>query len=216
MKSDKQLQQDVIAELNWDGAVEATRIGVEADGGIVTLSGHVGSYMEKWAAERVAKRVWGVKGLAVELDVILPGSSVRTDSDIARAAVSALEWSASVPKDTIKVLVEDGFITLSGEVDKACMRDAAVACVHGLVGVKGINNEIEMRIQPTSHDVKSKIESALQRRAHLDSKAITVAVQDDTITLSGVVGSWAERSIIERAAWNAPGVRRVVDKIVIA
>lgn len=216
MKTDHQLQHDVIAELDWDASVQANRVGVEASDGVVTLTGHVESYAQKWAAERAAQRVAGVKAVAVELDVVLAGSSIRTDADIAKAALMAIDWNASIGKDTVKVRVEDGFVTLTGEVDWAYVRDAATACVRNLTGVRGVINDVRIRAVPTPHDLKVKIESALQRQAHRDAKAIDVAVKDGTITLSGVVDSWAERSTIERAAWNTPGVQRVVDKIVLA
>ena len=216
MKTDRQLQKDVAAELTWDPFVDGTRVGVEVSNGIVTLSGHVDSYAQKWAAERAAERVVGVKGIAIELDVILPGSSKRTDSDIASAAMTALDWNSSVPKGAVKVMVEDGWLTLSGEVQWAYMRIAAANCVRTLVGVKGVIDKIELRPSAEPHDVKTKIEAALQRRAHLDTKAITVGVEKGTITLSGVVDSWAERETVEHAAWSAPGVQKVVDNLVIA
>lgn len=216
MKTDRQLQKDVAAELTWDPFVEGTRVGVEVTNGIVTLSGHVDSYAQKWAAERAVERVGGVKGMAVELDVILPGSSKRTDSDIASAATMALEWSASIPRGAVKVMVEDGWVTLSGEVQWAYMRTAAENCVRPLVGVKGVIDKIELRPSVEPHDVKTKIEAALQRRAHFDTKAIMVGVDRGTVTLSGVVESWAERETVEHAAWSAPGVHKVVDNLVIA
>lgn len=216
MKTDRQLQKDVAAEMTWDPFVEGTSVGVEVKEGIVTLSGHVESYAQKWAAERAAERVVGVRGLAVELDVILPGSSKRTDSDIARAATSALDWSASVPLGAIKVKVEDGWVTLSGEVEWAYVLIAASNCVRTLVGVKGVIDNIELRPRVEPRDVKNKIEAALQRRAHFDTKGITVGVEEGTVTLSGVVDSWAERETVEHAAWNAPGVHKVVDNLVIA
>jgi osmotically-inducible protein OsmY len=215
VKTDLQLQNDIAAELAWDPFVEGTRVGVEVKDGIVTLSGHVESYAQKCAAEHAVERVAGVKGLAVELDVILPGSSKRMDSDIAEAVNSALEWSTSIPGGAIKVMVEDGWVTLSGEVGWAYVRTAASTCVRTLVGVKGVIDKIELRPCAQPHDVKDKIEAALQRRAHLDTKAITVGVESGTVTLSGVVGSWAERETIEHAAWSAPGVHKVVDELVV-
>ena len=214
-KTDRELQQDVMAELAWDPAVEASRVGVEVEDGIVTLAGHIESYAEKWAAERAAQRVAGVKGVAVELDVVLPGSTRRTDADIAKAVTSALEWSIAVPRERIKVRVEDGWVTLSGDVEWAYAREAAESCVRSLIGIKGVINNIEIRPKISSDDVKEKIEAALQRRAHFDTKAITVAVSDGTVTLSGFVDSLAERDTIEHAAWNAPGVRKVLDNLTI-
>lgn len=216
MSNDRQLQQDVIAELGWDAAIDASRIGVEARDGIVTLTGHVESYAQKWAAERAAQRVSGVKGVAVEMNVVLPGSSQRTDADIARMASNALEWNVLVPRDAVEVLVEDGHITLSGEVEWAYVRNAAESSVRGLPGVKNVANLIRIRPQIKPGDVKTKIEAALQRRAHLDARAISVQVDKGTVTLAGTVDSLAERVTVENAVWNAPGVQNVIDHLVVA
>ena len=216
MSTDRQLQQNVIAELGWDAAIDASRIGVEAKNGIVTLSGQVDSYAQKWAAERAAQRVSGVKGIAVEIDVVLPGSSQRTDADIASAARSALEWNVLVPREAVAVMVEDGHITLSGDVEWAYVRTAAESSVRGLLGVKGVSNLIRIRPQIKPGDVKVKIEAALQRRAHLDARAISVEVDKGTVTLVGTVDSLAERVTVENAVWNAPGVQNVVDNLIVA
>jgi osmotically-inducible protein OsmY len=215
MKADRKLQEDVLAELAWDPSIEASRIGVEVEDGIVTLSGHVPSFAEKEAARRAAQRVSGVKGVAVDVHVVLPGQSIRTDADIAKSASSMLSWSTSVPYEVVKVSVEDGWVSLTGTVDWAYQRDAAVDCVRSLIGVKGVVNRIEVAPKTTSGDVKTKIEAALQRRAHLDTKAVNVDVSDGTVTLSGHVDSFSERSTMEKAAWAAPGVRHVVDNLTI-
>lgn len=216
MKTDRQLQQDVIEELRWDAAVQSAHIGVEASDGVVTLSGQVDSYAEKFAAADAAKRVAGVKGVAMDLEVRLPGSNKRTDADIAKAAVTALEWNVSVPMGAVQVKVDDGFVTLSGEVDWEYQRDAAASSVRPLLGVRGLNNAVTLRPHTAIKDVKGKIEAALQRLAHQDSKEVTVAVKDGTVTLSGTAHSYHERDTIEAAAWNAPGVRQVVDRIIVA
>jgi osmotically-inducible protein OsmY len=216
MSNDRQLQQDVIAELGWDATVNATRIGVEAKNGIITLSGHVESYAQKWAAELAAQRVGGVKGVAVEMYVVLPGSSQRTDADIASAARNALEWNVLVPRDAVAVMVEDGHITLSGDVEWAYVRSAAESSVRGLQGVKDVSNLIRIRPQIKPSDVKTKIEAALQRRAHLDARSISVDVDKGTVTLAGTVDSLAERVTVENAVWNAPGVQKVVDNLIVA
>jgi osmotically-inducible protein OsmY len=215
MKADRKLQEDVLAELAWDPSIEASRIGVEVEDGIVTLSGHVPSFAEKEAARRAAQRVSGVKGVAVDVHVVLPGQSIRTDADIAKSASSMLSWSTSVPYEVVKVSVEDGWVSLTGTVDWAYQRDAAVDCVRSLIGVKGVVNRIEVAPKTTSGDVKTKIEAALQRRAHLDTKAVNVDVSDGTVTLSGHVDSFSERSTMEKAVWAAPGVRHVVDNLTI-
>src|SRR5450755_1909737 len=165
MKTDAQLQQDVIAELNWEPSVNAAQIGVEVKDGIVTLAGHVSSYAEKYAAERAAQRVCGVKALAVEMNVNLPGSSKRNDADIARSAENVLEWMTYLPKDCVKVMVEHGWITLSGELDWEYQRQAVEGGVRHLMGVRGVSDTISIRAAVSSSAVKSDIEAALKRRA---------------------------------------------------
>jgi osmotically-inducible protein OsmY len=216
MKTDRQLQNDVIEELQWDAAVDATRIGVECSEGVITLSGQVESFAEKFAAEDAARRVAGVRGVAMDLEVRLPGSSKRTDADVAKAALSALDWNASVPAGAIQVKVEDGFVSLTGEVDWEYQRDAALSSVRHLLGVRGINNAVTLRPRTMVKDVKGQIEASLQRLAHQDTKAIKVGVTDSTVTLSGTARSYLERETIEAAAWNAPGVQRVLDHITVA
>ncbi len=214
MKTDRQLQKDVIEELGWDPSVDAASIGVEAKDGIVTLSGCVDSYPQRWSAERAALRVAGVNGVVVDIEVDLPGAHKRNDADIARAARSALEWNVSVPDGSIKISVQNGWIALSGEVDWAYQRWAAVAAVRNLVGVAGVNDEITLKPHVDAKDVKGKIESALQRLANREAKAITVDIDENgSVTLSGKVGSWSERNAARHAAWAAPGVKNVVDRM---
>lgn len=205
-----------MAELEWEPAVEASTIGVEVKGGIVTLAGHVKSYAQKWAAEKAAQRVAGVKGIVVEIEVALAGSSKRTDADIVQAVSDALKWSALVPKKAIHILVEDGNVTLAGEVDWAYQRAAAVAAVRNLVGVLGINDQIVLKHRAGVPDIKKKIEAALQRQAHFDAQAISVVLEGSTVTLGGVVDSWSERTAARNAAWSAPGVQNVVDNLSVA
>jgi len=216
MKTDRELQEDVLCELDWEPSVNASSIGVEVSNGVATLSGHVDAYAQKWAAERAAERVAGIKGIACELDVILPGLHQRNDTEIARAATQAIDWHASIPRDTIKVVVENGWVTLNGEAEWAFIRTAAEEAVRGLMGVKGVVNRITIRphVQPT--EIKSKIEAALYRRAHLDTNAITVDVKKGTVTLSGEVDSLSERDTVALAAWSAPGVQNVIDHLVVA
>lgn len=213
MRTDGQLQQYVMDELHWEPSVHADRIGVEVRDGIVTLAGQVGGYMEKFAAERAAQRVAGVRGVAVDLQVVLPGDSRRTDADIVDAATRALEWNASVPKGCVKVMVEDGCVTLSGEVPWDYAREAACACVRGLYGVKEVVNLIAIKAPVTTHGIKGKIEAALQRQAHLHTRGINVSVHHGTVTLDGEVDSLSEREAVEQAVWNAPGVQNVVDHL---
>ena len=168
MKSDRQVQRDVIAELNWEPSINATRIGVEVSDGVVTLAGHVGSYAEKWDAERAAQRVVGVRALAVEMEVTLPGSSRRDDVDMARSAQNVLQWLANLPTDAVKVKVENGWVTLSGDVDWEYQRQAAAGAVRYLMGVTGVSDQITIVPNISTSAVKSEIESALKRRAKVD------------------------------------------------
>ncbi|HEX6834055.1 MAG TPA: BON domain-containing protein [Rudaea sp.] len=215
MKTDRELKTDVVRELEFDPSVPANQIGVEVKDGVVTVSGHVETYAAKWAAQKAAQRVRGVKGVAVELDVIVPGSHWRTDSDIAKAVRDMLDWNASIPKDAVQVMVDHGYVTLSGKVPWAFARSAAESTVRGLVGVTGVSNIIEVETQARPRDVKRQISAALHRRAQLDATAIDVAVDQSTVTLNGVVDSWAEREAAEQAAWNAPGVSRVIDNLIV-
>jgi osmotically-inducible protein OsmY len=212
-KNDSQLQQDVIAELKWEPSVNAAQIGVEVKDGIVTLSGHIQSYAEKWGAETAAQRVAGVKALAVELKVSLPGASKRSDSDIAKAANDALQWLTYLSKNPISVMVENGWVTLSGSVDWDYQRDAAAGAVRYLVGVTGVSDDIEITAKASLTTVKADIEAALKRSAVADSRKISVKVDGTDVTLSGTVSSWSEREVATHSAWAAPGVRNVVDKM---
>ncbi len=216
MKTDTQLQQDVGAELQWEPSVDAAQIGVAVKDGVVTLSGDVASYAEKWHAERAAQRVHGVKALAVTMQVRLAGPSKRSDADIARAAENVLEWTTTLPADAVKVMVEGGWVTLSGQVDWQYQKEAAADAVRALLGVTGVSDQIAIRSSATTGAVKSDIEAALKRRARADAQQITVAVQGADVTLSGMVHNWTERELATNAAWGTPGVRNVIDKMVLA
>lgn len=216
MKSDHQLKQDVMEELAWEPSVNETEIGVEVKDGIVTLSGHLSSFAEKYGAERATQRVAGVKGLAVEIDIVLPGASERNDTELARTALHMLEWNSLVPKDAISVMVESGWISLTGTVEHNYQRLAAENGLRHLVGVKGIMNHISIKPSSMSQDVKSKIEAALQRRAHNETRAIEVSVAGDEVTLTGSVPSMDERRAAVQAASAAPGVAKVIDQLTVA
>lgn len=216
MKSDQQLKQDVIAELAWEPAVNASQIGVEVKDGIVTLAGHVGSFTEKWQAEQAAQRVCGVKGLAVELDVNLPGMSNRTDADIARSVENTLQWQSFLPKGGVKVMVENGWVTLSGEVDWNYQRLSAANAVRNLLGVRGLTESIGIKPRAASSSIKADIEAALKRRWDSKQQDITVAVHDGDVTLSGRVQSLWDLERVRELAWNSPGVKHVKDDLSIS
>jgi osmotically-inducible protein OsmY len=218
MKSDSQLKKDVLEELKWEPSVNATHLGVEVNDGIVTLAGHVDSYAEKFHAERAAQRVAGVRALAVEMDVHLPGGlSPRSDADVARSTENALEWMTDLPKGGVKVTVENGWITLTGEVDHDYQRRDATRGVRYLLGVTGVSDQITLTPQTISQgDVKSSIEGALHRRAKADAKDIVVAVDGTQVTLTGNVSSWSERELAKHSAWSTRGVQSVVDKLTVS
>ena len=216
MKTDTQVQHDVLAELKWEPSVNAAHIGVEVNDGIVTLAGHVSSYAEKWDAERAAQRVSGVKALAIEMDVKMPGSSKRTDADIARSAENALKWMTYMATDSVKVMVEGGWVTLSGEVDWQYQRQTAEGAVRCLVGVTGVSNNVAIKPKVSLSAVKSDIEAALKRRAHADAQKISVGVRGADVTLTGTVNSWSEHDAARDSAWGTPGVRHVENNLTVA
>ena len=216
MKTDTQLQSDVMAELKWDPSFNAAEIGVEVKNGVVTLSGHVDKYSEKWAAEKAAQKVTGVKALAVDLDVTLPGSSNRSDVDIARTAENVLEWTTNWPADHVKVMVEKGWVTLTGMVDYEYQRQLASSAVRHLMGVIGVSNQVSIKPKLTANSVKTDIEAALKRRALTDAQEIMVSVSGNKVTLTGVVHSWSERDMVSDTVWNTPGVTDVSDNISVA
>ncbi len=207
------LKHEVLAELEWDPQIDASKIGVTAEDGVITLTGHVGSYAEKWGAEKIAKRVRGVKAVANETEVALNVGDRRDDTDIAHSAIDALDWNFSVPKDRIKPVVSKGWITLEGEVEWNYQKRASEEALHFLRGVRGINNRITVKPHARVVDVKNKIEAALRRNAELDAKNIVVETSDGSVTLRGNVRSWIEREDAINAAWAAPGVTTVVDRI---
>ncbi len=216
MKTNTQLQRDVLDELQYEPSVDAAEIGVTSKDGVVSLSGNVKSYAEKWSATRAAERVSGVKAVVDEMQVKLPDVHLRTDEDIARAVLNALKWDVMVPDEQIKVKVEHGYVSLDGTVDHKYQETSAVAAIRNLAGVRGVNDLIQVKPVLTPSGVKAKIEDALRRAAELDAQGITVDVHDNKVTLHGTVHSWAERKEAERAAWSAPGVTQVDDDLTVA
>ena len=213
--TDKQLQEAVQDELAFEPGIRSTDIGVTVRDGVVTLTGFVDSYTEKFDAERVAKRVFGVKALANDLEVRLPWAARRSDPEIAEAAVRALEMNTSVPKDRVRVTVRDGVIILEGEVDWKYQSMAAEDAVRYISGVRDVRNRIAVQPVVSVADVKSKIEEALRRSAEVEARRITVEAENGRVILRGNVHSWHERNAALNAAWRAPGVTEVQDRLVV-
>ena len=213
--TDSSLQQAVLDELNWQPSVKAANIGVTAKDGVVTLTGHVGSYAEKWAAERAAGSVFGVKAVAEELEVRYPFERKEDDADIAQRALQVLSWDTEVPKDKVKVKVEKGLVTLSGNLDWHYQRSAAKSDVRKLHGVIGLNNQIVIKPRVQASNVLDKIKAALKRKAQIEADHITVTTDGSKVTLGGNVDTWYERSLAERTAWSAPGVTQVENRLTV-
>lgn len=217
MKTDIQLHKDVLSELTWDPRVKEKEIGVAAKNGVVTLTGSVESYAEKVAAERAVERVAGVKSLANEITVTIPSAFNRTDTEIAHKVVDSLNWDIQVPKDKIKSRVANGWVTLEGEVEWQYQRDAAARAVRNLTGVRGVTNSLTVAPKKVSPaDVGRSIKEALERRADRTAEHIMVNTMGSVVTLTGSVPSFADRRVVEGAAWSAPGVSQVHDELAVA
>ena len=215
-KSDTQLQRDVMDELRWDPSVGRVEVGVAVKDGVVTLSGQVDSFAKKYSIERAAERVSGVRAIAEDLEVQLPTSSRRSDTDVAHAVANALQWDIEVPDDRIKARIDNGWVWLDGEVEWQFQKLASERAVRYLTGVKGVTNNIQIRKQASVPDVKLRIETALKRAAEVDADKIEIETHDGRITLRGKVRSWAAREEAERAAWSAPGVTAVDDELAVS
>jgi osmotically-inducible protein OsmY len=215
MYSDSDILKDVVAEFKMEPSLRDDDIAVGVRDGVVTLAGWVDSYADKWRAERIASKVKGVKAVVNELEVRLPSSSQRPDPEIARAAIDALKWNVLVPDDRIQVIVEDGWVTLKGQVDWYHQKEEAERTVRNITGVKGVSNLIEVAQKPTPSDVKKRIVEALQRAAQFDAERVTVEIDGSRAILKGTVRSYAELKDIERAVRHVPGVSEVENHITV-
>lgn len=215
MKTDQEIQNDVMDELKWEPFLTASEIGVAVKNGIVTLSGTVDRYAKKIAAETAAKKVNGVKAVAEDIEVKLGTSSKKNDTEIAEAAIIALKWHSAMQENKIKISVENGWVTLEGDVDWEFQRNSAKYMVENLIGVVGITNNIKIKTVVASTDVKRKIASAFHRSATVDSEKINITLEGTKVILSGKVRSFAEKKDAENAAWLAPGVNSIENKLEI-
>ena len=215
MSHDSQLKQSVLDELKWEPSIDAAHIGVTAREGVVTLMGHVDSYFQKSAAEKAAGRVKGVKAVAEEIEVKLPFSIKRSDEDIAAAAISRLSWDVSVPKDAIKVKVEKGWVTLTGQVDWHYQKQAAELDLRALHGVTGVSNNATIKTRVNTENLSDAIGSALNRSWFYDSDNVSVSADGGKVRLTGTVATWYDREVAESTAWAAPGATAVVNNITV-
>ena len=214
VKNDLDLRSDIEEELRWDSTIDARKIGVAVIDGIVHLTGEVRTYTDKWRAERAVERVDGVRGIANDIEVVLAGE--HTDADIAKRAANKLDWNLTVPRGAVSVKVDNGWITLKGEVPFDYQRRAAERVVRDIPGVKGVSNLISLKPSAAPTNIKGEIEKTFRRQAALDAQNIIIDVSGSTVTLRGSVRSWAERRDAERIAWAAPGVTLVKNEIRVA
>ena len=216
MKTDRELQEQVLAALEWEPGVNAARIGVSVNDGVVTLQGTVTTFSQKGTAQRAAGHVFGVRAVANDLQVTPDGATSRTDSTIAQAVANALEWDSAIPDNAVKATVTNGWVSLTGTVAWQFEKAAAERAVQHLYGVKGVTNSVIVRPQVSAEDVKAKIESAFRRSAEIDAQHVKVDAREGAVVLTGTVHSLSERNEAERAAWAAPGVTKVDDRLVVA
>jgi osmotically-inducible protein OsmY len=214
--SDSSLRQDIIDELDFEPSIDAADIGVAVEDGVATLTGHVPTYAQKITVEDVVRRVKGVKGIAQQIEVRPFGTNRTADDEIAKRALSTISWNTAIPDDAVQVKVQEGWVTLTGKVEWQYQKTAAADAVRDLAGVVGVTNRIEIASRASVFDVKKRIEDALKRNAEIEAQAIRVNVLDGgKITLDGKVHAWSERRATERAAWSAPGVKVVDDRITV-
>ena len=213
MKTDAKIRVDVENELRWDPSVDEKGILIKVDNGVVSLQGTVPHFSDRWTAEEVTKRVAGVRAIANDIEVKIPRPGERSDSDIASAAANALKWHFALESTDIQPIVKQGWMTLSGHVSYGYQKSVAESAVRYLLGVKGVFNDIEVRPEVEATDVRQKIQSAFQRQASLDAKDIKVNVDHSTVVLQGTVHSWREKDDAAIAAWAAPGVTKVENKL---
>jgi len=216
MRSDSEIEKDVKAELEWDPDLDATDIAVSVKNGVVTLTGFVKSYTDRYEAETAAKRVAGVVAVANDIEVRMPSVDERPDPDIAREAAAAIKSQLPISSENIKIIVKNGWVTLEGEVEWQYQRQTAENVVRRIKGVKGVSNTILLKPRAEPTEVKRKIQEALRRSAEVDANRIEVEARGGEVILKGTVRSWIEREEAERAAWAAPGVTKVEDRIVVA
>lgn len=216
MRTDAEIQAEVLTELKWEPRVQATEIGVAVKDGVVTLTGFVDSYTKRWAAEDATHRVRGVKAVANDIEVRLSAGGERTDPEIAAAAARALQWDALLVPEKIDVTVSKGWITLKGTVDWQYKKHEAERVVRNLAGVKGVSNLIDVKPKVQPAEIKKQVEQALVRSAQTDAGRISVEVDGNKVTLKGTVRAWVERQEAERAAWRAPGVMMVDNRITVS
>ncbi|MCX6016903.1 MAG: BON domain-containing protein [Chloroflexi bacterium] len=215
MQEDKQLRTNVLEAIAYEPSLDAGRIGVAVENGIVTLTGEVHSYPERWAAERVTRSIAGVRGIVEEIAVNLPEHHLRTDTDIAEAALQALRWDVNVPHEAVQIKVEHGWLTLTGEVKWNFQRSHATAAVQNLTGVNGVSNLITLAVEADPIDVRERIERAFQRTAQIEAERVRIEVTNGKITLRGTVATWSERAAAEETAWAASGVTEVTNLITV-
>lgn len=215
MRTDLELQKDVIEELKWESSIKASDIGVSVTNGVVTLSGHVDSFTKKKAAEKAALRVAGVSAVAEDIVVRIGATDKKSDTEVAQAIITAIRWNNIIDENKIKVKVESGWVTLEGEVEWSFEKNAIEHTVENLIGVRGVSNLITISSKLKTNDIKQKITAAFHRSATLDANNIIVDSIGNTVILRGVVRSYAEKQDALRVAWNAPGVTKVDNKLIV-